>query len=466
MKERYLLEDGSDNGFSLITDYDGNDEQAFDVNVKSGEILPVLPLRNMVLFPGVFLPITVGRKSSLKLIRDADKKHKDIAVVCQRSAHTEDPKLEDLHNIGTVGRIVRILEMPDQTTTVILQGMKRLNLINIIETHPYLKGEIELLEEDIPSKDDKEFQALVETCKDLTMRYIKSSDVMHQDSAFAIKNINSPMFLVNFICSNLPFKKDEKMDLLSIHSLRERTYHLLEILNREVQLAEIKASIQMRAREDIDQQQREYFLQQQIKTIQDELGGGGQEQEIEEMRQKAERMRWNAEVRETFMKELAKLERTHPQSPDYSVQLNYLQTMLNLPWGTYTTDNLNLKNAEKTLNKDHYGLEKVKERITDALEKTLSVDYDKNRLEQELIYYIEKLDVNEEKQRLSNHLKYFISTMESGNGQGKKLGFIAQEMGREINTLGSKSNHAEMQKIVVQMKDELEQIKEQVLNVM
>ena len=361
MKERYLLEDGSDNGFSLITDYDGNDEQAFDVNVKSGEILPVLPLRNMVLFPGVFLPITVGRKSSLKLIRDADKKHKDIAVVCQRSAHTEDPKLEDLHNIGTVGRIVRILEMPDQTTTVILQGMKRLNLINIIETHPYLKGEIELLEEDIPSKDDKEFQALVETCKDLTMRYIKSSDVMHQDSAFAIKNINSPMFLVNFICSNLPFKKDEKMDLLSIHSLRERTYHLLEILNREVQLAEIKASIQMRAREDIDQQQREYFLQQQIKTIQDELGGGGQEQEIEEMRQKAERMRWNAEVRETFMKELAKLERTHPQSPDYSVQLNYLQTMLNLPWGTYTTDNLNLKNAEKTLNKDHYGLEKVKE---------------------------------------------------------------------------------------------------------
>ena len=367
MKERYLLEDGSDNGFSLITDYDGNDEQAFDVNVKSGEILPVLPLRNMVLFPGVFLPITVGRKSSLKLIRDADKKHKDIAVVCQRSAHTEDPKLEDLHNIGTVGRIVRILEMPDQTTTVILQGMKRLNLINIIETHPYLKGEIELLEEDIPSKDDKEFQALVETCKDLAMRYIKSSDVMHQDSSFAIKNINNSMFLVNFICSNLPFKKDEKMDLLSINSLRERTYHLLEILNREVQLAEIKASIQMRAREDIDQQQREYFLQQQIKTIQDELGGGGQEQEIEEMRQKAERMRWNAEVRETFMKELAKLERTHPQSPDYSVQLNYLQTMLNLPWGTYTTDNLNLKNAEKTLNKDHYGLEKVKERILEHL---------------------------------------------------------------------------------------------------
>ena len=367
MKERYLLEDVSDNGFSLITDYDGNDEHAFDVNIKSGEILPVLPLRNMVLFPGVFLPITAGRKSSLKLIRDAEKKHKDIAVVCQRAAHTEDPKLEDLHNIGTVGRIVRVLEMPDQTTTVILQGMKRLSLKSITDTHPYLKGEVEILEEEIPGKDDKEFQALVETCKDLTMRYIKSSDAMHQDSAFAIKNINSPMFLINFICSNLPFKKDEKIDLLSIKSLRERTYHLLELLNREVQLAEIKASIQMRAREDIDQQQREYFLQQQIKTIQDELGGGGQEQEIEEMRNKAEKMHWSMEVKETFLKELAKLERTHPQSPDYSVQLNYLQTMLNLPWGIYTTDNLNLKNAEKTLNKDHYGLEKVKERILEHL---------------------------------------------------------------------------------------------------
>ena len=288
MKERYLLEEEvGENGFSLITDYDGNDEHVFDVNIKSGDILPVLPLRNMVLFPGVFLPITVGRKASLKLVREAEKKHKDIAVICQRSAHTEDPKLEDLHNVGTVGRIVRVLEMPDQTTTVIIQGMKRLELKNITETHPYLKGEVNIVEEEIPSKDDKEFQALVETCKDLTIRYIKSSDTLHQESAFAIKNLTNHMFLVDFICTNLPLKKDEKIELLRIDSLRERTYRLLEILNREVQLAEIKASIQMRAREDIDQQQREYFLQQQIKTIQDELGGGGQEQEIEEMRQKA-----------------------------------------------------------------------------------------------------------------------------------------------------------------------------------
>ena len=318
MKEKYLLEDSSDNAFSLIADFEGNDEHAFDVNINSGEILPVLPLRNMVLFPGVFLPISVERKSSLKLVHDAEKGQKDIAVVCQRAVQIEEPKMEDLHHIGTVGRIVRVLEMPDQTTTVILQGRKRLHLKSITESHPYLKGEIELLEEEVPGKDDKEFQALVEACKDLTIRFIKSSDTLHQDSAFAIKNITNAMFLVNFICSNMPFKKDEKMELLSINSLRERTYHLLEILNRE-------------------------------------------------MREKAEKMKWNAEVKATFLKELAKLERTHPQSPDYSVQLNYLQTMLNLPWGVYTTDNLNLKNAEKTLNKDHYGLENVKERILEHL---------------------------------------------------------------------------------------------------
>lgn len=367
MKNKYLMEDVGDNSFSLITDYDSNDEQNFDVNIKSGEILPILPLRNMVLFPGVFLPVAIGRKASLKLIREAEKKNKDIAIVCQKVAKVDDPGINDLHNIGTIGRIVRVLEMPDQTTTVILQGMKRIELKTITVTEPYLKGEVELLEEDVPAKDDKEFQALVETCKDLTMRYIKSSDILHQDSAFAIKNINNHVFLVNFICSNLPLKKDQKIELLNFNSLRERTFHLLEILNQEVQLAEIKASIQMRAREDIDQQQREYFLQQQIKTIQDELGGSGQEQEIEEMRRKAAKMKWGEEVRETFTKELAKLERTHPQSPDYSVQFNYLQTMLNLPWGVYTTDNLNLKNAEKILNKDHYGLEKVKERILEHL---------------------------------------------------------------------------------------------------
>ena len=367
IKKSYLseLEDTNDNAFSLIADYDGNEEQMLYVDIDGS--LPVLPLRNMVLFPGVVLPVAIGRKSSLKLVHDADKKNKYIAVVCQKNAETEVPLLEDLHATGTIAKIVRVLEMPDQSTTVILQGLKRLELTSITETFPYMMGTVNLLNEILPPKDNREFEALVESCKDLTIRYIKTSDVLHQESAFAIRNINNKMFLINFICTNLPLKKDEKIELLQISSLQDRAYRLLEILNREVQLAEIKASIQMRTREDIDQQQREYFLQQQIKNIQDELGGSGQEQEIEEMRIKGGRMRWSEEVNNTFNKELAKLERTHPQSPDYNVQLNYLQTMLSLPWGTYTTDNFNLKSAEKTLNKDHYGLEKIKERILEHL---------------------------------------------------------------------------------------------------
>lgn len=368
MKKREYLSDvegRGGNAFSVIADFEGNEEQLLDIEVK--EVLPVLPLRNMVLFPGVFMPVSVGRRSSMRLIREAEKKNSYIAVVCQKVADTEEPLLEDLHTIGTIARIIRVLEMPDQTTTVILQGSKRMELKEIVDTNPYLKGRVQPLEEELPDKNDREFQPLVEACKDLTVRYIRSSEVYPQESAFAIKNIGNPMFLIDFICTNLPLKKDEKIELLQIDSLKTRSYRLLEILNREVQLAEIKESIQMRAREDIDQQQREYFLQQQIKTIQDELGSGGQEQEIEEMRQKAETIKWSKEVKETFLKEVDKLERTHSQSPDYSVQLNYLQTMLSLPWGIYTTDNLNLVNAEKTLNKDHYGLEKVKERILEHL---------------------------------------------------------------------------------------------------
>ncbi len=362
------LDDITENSsFSLITDFDSNDETENDVKLKEGQTYPVLPLRNMVIFPGVFMPVSVGRKSSLKLVREAEKKQSLIAIVCQKDPSTEDPGFEDLHPMGVVGKVVRILEMPDQSTTIILQGIKRIELMGITDTTPYMRGLIELRPEEHPDKDDKEFQALVDTCKELTTRFLKASDGFHADSTFAIKNIDNHMFLVDFICSNLPFKKDDKIELLNISSLRERTFRLVEILNREIQLADIKASIQMRAREDIDQQQREYFLQQQIKTIQDELGGSGQEQEIEEMRSKSYRMKWGNEIQAVFNKELAKLERTHPQSPDFSVQLNYLQTMLSLPWGEYSEDNLNLKNAEKTLNKDHYGLEKVKERILEHL---------------------------------------------------------------------------------------------------
>lgn len=352
-------------GFSVIADYDGSEEQLMKTEVDSS--MPILPLRNMVLFPGVFLPVTIGRKSSLKLIHEAEAAGKNIGIVCQKLPDTEYPELKDLHQIGTVARIIRTIEMPDKSRAVILQGIRRFKLEEITETTPYLLGNITPLEDEMPSQNDKEFQALVDSIKDTTIHLIKTSDLYPQESTIAIKNNNSPVFIINFISANLPLKKDDKMQLLCIDSFRDRAYQLLRFLNREVQLAEIKENIQIQAREDIDQQQREYFLQQQIKTIQNELGGNGQEQEIEEMRSLAKTKHWSEEVKNTFLKEVDKLERTHAQSPEYNVQLNYLQTMLNLPWGEYTTDNLNLNHATKVLNKDHYGLEKVKERILEHL---------------------------------------------------------------------------------------------------
>ena len=350
---------------SLIADFDGNEETLFDTPLDA--VMPILPLRNMVLFPGIVLPVSVGRKSSLRLIKDAFKQEKAIGVFCQRSAETEEPTQKDLYEIGTAARVVRIFEMPDQTTTVILQGMQRLHLTNVVSTRPYLMGETEALSELLPRRNSREFKATVDNCKDLAVRYIKTSEDMQPDAAFAIKNINNGMFLVNFVCSNLPFDIKEKMQLLQEESLQERATHLLSILNREVQLADLKASIQMRTREDLDQQQREYFLQQQLKNIQDELGGSVQDQDINELRNKASKKNWSKEVGETFEKEVMKLERINPQSPDYNVQLNYLQVMVSLPWGEYTTDNLDLKNARRVLDHDHYGLEKVKERILEHL---------------------------------------------------------------------------------------------------
>ena len=359
------MEEGTGSSISVIADFEGSEEML--LNVEVGDVLPVLPLRNMVLFPGVFMPVSIGRKSSLRLVREAERKNLCIAVVCQKLPDTEDPSIEDVHTIGCVAKIMRVLEMPDQSTTVILQGIKRLELKEIVETRPYLIGRIATLEEDLTLNDAKDYAAMVEAVKDITVRYIRTSDLLPQDSAFAIKNISNALFLIDFICTNLPLKKDEKIELLRIDSLHQRTYRLLEILNREVQLAEIKESIQMKAREDIDQQQREYFLQQQIKSIQEELGGNSQEQEIEEMRKKAKTIKWSDEVRKVFLKEVDKLERTHSQSPDYSVQLNYLQTMMSLPWGVYSQDNLNIANAQRQLDKDHYGLEQVKERILEHL---------------------------------------------------------------------------------------------------
>ena len=334
---------------------------------KVRDTIPILPLRNMVLFPGVALPVIIGRPKSMRLIKEAVHKKSLIGVVCQKEMDTEDPVLEDLYTTGVIADIVRVLEMPDGSTTVILQGKKRFELNELTETDPYLSGKITVLEDTKPDKTDREFEALISTIKDLTIKMLGAVAEPPRDLIFLIKNNKNVLYVVNFSCSNIPSGSAEKQQLLLIGDLKERAYRLLFILNREYQLVELKASIQMKTHEDINQQQKEYFLQQQIKTIQEELGGNINELEIKELREKASRKKWPAEVAQVFEKELRKLERLHPQSPDYSVQTQYVQNIVNLPWNEYSKDNFNLSHAQKVLDRDHYGLEKVKERIIEHL---------------------------------------------------------------------------------------------------
>ena len=334
---------------------------------KVGDTIPILPLRNMVLFPGVALPVIIGRPKSMRLIKEAVHKKSLIGVVCQKEMGTEDPILEDLYTTGVIADIVRVLEMPDGSTTVILQGKKRFELNELTETDPYLSGKITVLEDTKPDKTDREFEALISTIKDLTIKMLGAVAEPPRDLIFSIKNNKNVLYVVNFSCSNIPSGSAEKQQLLLIGDLKERAYRLLFILNREYQLVELKASIQMKTHEDINQQQKEYFLQQQIKTIQEELGGNINELEIKELREKASRKKWPAEVAQVFEKELRKLERLHPQSPEYSVQTQYVQNIVNLPWNEYSKDNFNLSHAQKVLDRDHYGLEKVKERIIEHL---------------------------------------------------------------------------------------------------
>lgn len=357
--------DENQNPFSLVADFEGDESSVFEVEID--ETLPILPLRNMVLFPGVVMPVAVGRKSSLKLVKAAEKKNFHIGVVCQLAPETDNPCFDDLYHVGTVAKIVKVLELPDQSITVILQGMSRFELSGIIEDSPYLVGNAVKINDELPEKGDAQYEILVESCREVTMKYIKMNEMLPRESMFAIKNISNKTFLINFICANFPFAISRKMELLSEGSMVKRTEILLRQLNKEIQYAELRAEIQRRTREDLDVQQKEYFLQQQIKNIQDELGGTPQDQDIRQLRNQAAMKNWNPETEQVFQRELAKLERLNPQSPDYNVQLNYLQTLLSLPWNTYTEDNLNLKNAEKVLNKDHYGLEKVKERILEHL---------------------------------------------------------------------------------------------------
>lgn len=334
---------------------------------KVGSMIPILPLRNMVLFPGVAMPVIVGRPKSMRLIKEAVHKKTLIGVVCQKEINTEEPALEDLYTTGVIADIVRVLEMPDGTTTVILQGKKRFLLEDLTTTEPYLTGKISLLEDTMPKKSDREFEALISTIKDLTIKMLSAVSEPPRDLIFSIKNNKNVLYLINFSCSNIPSGATEKQELLLIGDIKDRAYRLLFILNREYQLVELKASIQLKTHEDINQQQKEYFLQQQIKTIQEELGGNINETEIKELRAKSKKKKWPQAVAEIFEKEVRKLERLHPQSPDFSVQTQYVQAIIGLPWDEYSKDNFNLAHAQRVLDRDHYGLEKVKERIIEHL---------------------------------------------------------------------------------------------------
>lgn len=365
--KKYNFDDSirlGEEGISMVADFSGNDESLFETKLE--DELSILPLRNMVLFPGVLLPVSVGRESSLSLIKKAEKLHKPIGVVCQKDPNVELPTENDLYKVGTVAKVVRIFEMPDSSISVILQGGARFEWSSFSKTDPYIVAKVTKLNEILPGKKNKEFDALVDSCKDLAIQYVQKSEMLRNESSFAIKNISNAMFLINFICANIPFPIADKQDMLKEGNLHKRAMKLLSLLSREVQLQEIKMSIQMRTREDIDQQQREYFLQQQIKNIQDELGNSS-DQDFEELEKQAKKKKWGESVQKLFDKELAKLERTNPQLPDYNVQLNYIQTLLGLPWNEYTKDNLNLQNAQKVLDRDHYGMEKVKERILEYL---------------------------------------------------------------------------------------------------
>ena len=329
--------------------------------------LPILPLRNTVLFPGVVIPISAGRDKSIKLINDANAGNKIIGVVAQKNEEDEDPTKNDIYSIGTVAQILRVLKMPDGNITVILQGKKRFAIDTVTTENPYLKATIKEVEEKRPGKNDKEFQAIVDSIRELAIEIIKESPNIPTEATFAIKNIESQSFLINFVSSNMNLSVKEKQDLLMINALKERALETLRFMNVELQKLELKNDIQSKVRFDLDQQQREYFLHQQMKTIQEELGGVSNEQEIEDMRQKAKAKSWDGKTAKHFEKEISKMQRMNPQAPEFGIQRNYLELFLELPWEKYSKDNFDLKRAQKILDRDHFGLEDVKKRIIEHL---------------------------------------------------------------------------------------------------
>jgi ATP-dependent Lon protease len=331
------------------------------------EILPILPLRNTVLFPGVVIPITAGRDKSIQLIKEANKGNKIIGVVAQKNEAVEDPTINDVYKVGTVARILRMLKMPDGNTTVIIQGKKRFEIENFVQEEPYLKATTKACLEDRKEEKDPEFEAIIDSIKEMAVRIIKENPNLPSEASFAIKNIESNPFLINFVSSNMNLKVEEKQQLLQTDNLKDRALLTLKKMDAELQRLELRNVIQSKTRSDMDQQQREYYLHQQLKTIQEELGGVSYDEELDEMRERAKEKKWGKEVGETFEKELGRLQRMNPQVAEYSVQRNYLDLLLDLPWNEFSEDQFDLKRAQKILDRDHFGLEKVKERIIEHL---------------------------------------------------------------------------------------------------
>jgi ATP-dependent Lon protease len=335
---------------------------------KIPDVLPILPLRNTVLFPGVIIPITVGREKSISLIKEVNAGTKRLGVVSQKDPEVDNPKVKDLNELGTLAHVIKLLEMPDGNTTAIIQGKRKFLLGEMVQEKPFFKAKVRPYKEtNVVDVNSKKIKVLMDTIREMALRIVKNSSNIPAEAAFAIKNMHSPVFFLNFVSSNLNIDVEEKQRLLEISDFEKQAKEVINYLSKELQVVEIKNQIQNKVKVDLDKQQRDYLLNQQLKTIQEELGGNPSEQEINELTEKSKDKKWTKEVGEAFDKEMKKLKRMNPSAAEYSIQMNYLETMVNLPWGEYTKDNLDLNHAQKVLDKDHFGLEKVKERIIEHL---------------------------------------------------------------------------------------------------
>lgn len=360
-----MNDESSINPFSLIADFDGNVEDIFNVQLDQ-DILPALPLRNMVLFPGIVLPVSIERPFSMEVVRHAMERDTYIGMIYQRNPNTNEPKQSDIYDIGTIARVIRIIELPNGHITALLQGFCRFKVGQLFRRGHIYRTTVETMFEQDALTGEKEFDALVDAIRELTVKLMQLADGSGEESAFAVKNISNDVFLINFVCTNLPIPVGEKMDILRLTSPKDRAFRLLSILNREIQFATLKDNIRRKTREDLDQQQKEYFLQQQMRNIQEELGDA-EFGDIEVLRKRLKKLTMPDATRETIDKEIDKLAHISQQNPDYNIQYNYVETVLSMPWGIYSKDNIDIKKAERQLNRDHYGLEKVKERILENL---------------------------------------------------------------------------------------------------